>query len=225
MSFGTGLVMHRKQRTKTSCTVRKRRPLQTQDLEMDPSLKYCHSPESDAEFIPMKDVPVHSDAVLDEAWCHEAKRIRRRIKSSWRHTVARLNGDIDLNRAVKESLKTFRKESTPKKHKVARMKQQSTPTIDLTNSPPKVRADVPVPEQSGVSKYLLSEDSIFLLKARLRTVSEAEQILDPSFCECRKCPYSTGDFVQQRMELMTRLHQLNLVIRARNRELAEHTAS
>ena len=42
----------------------------------------------------------------------------------------------------------------------------------------------------------------------------SNEILDPSWCDCALCPYSTGDLRSQRYSLMARLHHLNLAIDA-----------
>ena len=48
----------------------------------------------------------------------------------------------------------------------------------------------------------------------LITADASNEILDPSWCDCALCPYSTGDLRSQRYSLMVRLHQLNLAIDA-----------
>lgn len=82
-----------------------------------------------------------------------------------------------------------------------------------------VRVDVPITKEVTAScptiiNHLLETQTdlkTLTILNEIKTI-QRNQVLDPSACKCRECPYSQGPIKQQRFLLLERVYQLNCVL-------------
>ena len=93
---------------------------------------------------------------------------------------------------------------------------QTQPVIDVTKAASKQEEEE---EKRIVYPYEEEEEKPIDMLRRIH-IQEwwDEGHLDPSWCACPDCEYSSGDLMGQRYSLMRRLYQVNAALRGRNKK-------